>query len=323
MRVRRALREQTRRRDAHRGEHANRRVRAMRDERARRDDAAVARRRHEDHLRHGLLLTSPRFIIGPTLRRIASIRAFSSMSASSCVARLVAGAADVAGAHDDDRHAVVDAGDLDAVDDVHRPAGRQQRAARRSGGVGEAQRNRRRRPGHAVDARGRRRTRGFPPGVCTVATTVCDALTMKMRTLVTGSQPRTRPCSIANGATPARMLPQFCASETSARSTQTCRTGSRRRCPGAIGPRDDRDLAGQRIGAADAVDLPRVWRSHHREQDAIAVRDVGGKIGGEEVGTLRSAASHHRAGDGCLHGFCMRSRHAGPALRCCKPPLLY
>ncbi len=61
----------------------------------------------------------------------------------------------------------------------------------------------------------------MPPGVWMVATTVWLLLTMWIVTTVAGSEPRTRPCSMANGATPARMLPQFCAVLTSAWSTNT------------------------------------------------------------------------------------------------------
>jgi hypothetical protein len=64
---------------------------------------------------------------------------------------------------------------------------------------------------------------GRPSGVCTVATTVWLLFTMKMVTVVSGAVAPTSPRSMANGATPARMLPQFCAVDTSALSTQTCR----------------------------------------------------------------------------------------------------
>ena len=44
----------------------------------------------------------------------------------------------------------------------------------------------------------------------------------------------------------------------------------------------DADLAGQRIGAAEPVDLARVGRAHHREQDGVALRDFRRQITLEE-----------------------------------------
>ncbi len=107
---------------------------------------------------------------------------------------------------------------------------------------------------------------------------------------------------MANGPTPARMLPQFCAVATIA----PCRrrpagTGSRRRSPGARRARDDRHLAGERIGAADAVDLTRVGRPHRREQHAVARRRVRRQVAGEKVRALGRAAAHHQAGNPGLH----------------------
>ena len=155
---------------------------------------------------------------------------------------------------------------------------------------------------------------GFPPGVCTVATTVCDELTMKMRTLVTGSQPRTRPLLDRKR----RNAGEDVAAVLRVRHLGAIDPDLQEQVidvdAGARRTRDDGDLARQRIGAADAVDLPGIRRSHDRQQDAIALRGIGGKIRREEVGTLRGAASHHRAGNGSLHG-------SVPATAGLKPPL--
>jgi hypothetical protein len=62
---------------------------------------------------------------------------------------------------------------------------------------------------------------GRLPGVLMVAVTVWLVLTMKIRTLVSPSHAVTSPRSMANGATAARMLPQFCCVDTSALSTHT------------------------------------------------------------------------------------------------------
>ena len=70
--------------------------------------------------------------------------------------------------------------------------------------------------------------------------------------------------------------------------------------PGALG--DDADLAGQRMRAAEAVDLALVGRAHHRKQHPVARRDVGGQVGGVEERAARGAAAHEQAGNGGLHG---------------------
>ena len=57
--------------------------------------------------------------------------------------RLAAGARQIGRAHDDERHAVVDAGHFQPVDDVAHPAGRQQPGRYRAGGVEEADADRR------------------------------------------------------------------------------------------------------------------------------------------------------------------------------------
>jgi hypothetical protein len=62
-----------------------------------------------------------------------------------------------------------------------------------------------------------------PCGVHTCATARLPVFTMWMRTEVVVPDTGTRPFSIAHGPTPARMLPQFWLSLTSALSTATCR----------------------------------------------------------------------------------------------------
>src|SRR3546814_14930341 len=69
---------------------------------------------------------------------------------------------------------------------------------------------------------------------------------------------------------------------------------------------DDGHLAGQRGGAAEAVDLARVGRAHGGEQHAVALGRVGGQVPGHEVGALGGAPAHDDAGDGAL-----RSGHDG------------
>ena len=121
-----------------RAQHADRRVAVVRNEGARADRAARARRGDQAHLRHDLVrdvaevhqrsgLEPDRFERACGIRHRRSAHpAFRSRSCRG-----------LRRAHDDDRHAVVDAGHLDAVDVVDHVAGRQQRAADRSGGVRE------------------------------------------------------------------------------------------------------------------------------------------------------------------------------------------
>ena len=63
----------------------------------------------------------------------------------------------------------------------------------------------------------------LPPGVRTRATAKPPVFTMCMRTSVLPASAGTSPCSIENGPTPARMLPQFWLALTFAESTTTCR----------------------------------------------------------------------------------------------------
>jgi hypothetical protein len=65
------------------------------------------------------------------------------------------------------------------------------------------------------------------------------------------------------------------------------------------------DLAGQGIGAAHAVDLARVGRAHHREQDRVALGHVRGQIVLEKERASRGSAAHEKTGDGSLHHFCL------------------
>ena len=67
-----------------------------------------------------LLVTSPRFISGPALRRMALEPGAKFGVGFQFLGRLGAGDAEVGSAHDDAGHAVVDQGAVDAVDHVTR-----------------------------------------------------------------------------------------------------------------------------------------------------------------------------------------------------------
>jgi hypothetical protein len=69
------------------------------------------------------------------------------------------------------------------------------------------------------------------------------------------------------------------------------------------GRRDDRDLAGERVAAADAVDLARVRRAHHRQQQGVPFAGIGGQVTGEEVRPLgRTSAQDHDGNSAQLAG---------------------
>src|SRR5690606_17477254 len=68
----------------------------------------------------------------------------------------------------------------------------------------------------------------------------------------------------------------------------------------ALRARQNRDLGGQRVGAADAVDLARVGRAHDRQEQRVALGRVGRQVVGEEIRALRGAAAHPQAGNAVL-----------------------
>ena len=72
-------------------------------------------------------------------------------------------------------------------------------------------------------------------------------------------------------------------------------------CVGPRRARYDRDLAGQGVGAAHAVNLPGIGRAHGRQQHGIAGRGVLRQIVAQEIKPLGRAAAHDGAGNGCLH----------------------
>ncbi len=60
---------------------------------------------------------------------------------------------------------------------------------------------------------------------------------------------------------------------------------------------DDGHLAGQRVATADAVDLQRMARAHHFQQQAIAFGGVRRQIASQEERALGGAAAHEHAGN--------------------------
>ena len=154
-----------------------------------------------------------------------------------------------------------------------------------------------------------------PPGVCTVTSHCMSVLSVSTRSVVVSPCALARPRSSANGTTAASMLPQFGVVSTVSLSGCSWANRKSRSTPGLEPAADDADLAGQRVRAAEAVDLPRVGRAHHREQHAVARGDVGRQVGGVEERPARGAAAHEQAGDGALHGGVW----AGPSKRSVLP----
>ena len=282
--------------DRHGAEHADRLVHTVRDERAGAQVAAVARRRDERDLgdtgagdvaevHHRPGREADRLDAGAQLGvRLELLR------------RLVAGDADVGGAQHDDRHAVVDQRDLDAVDHVDAVAGRQQRAARAAGDAVEVELDRGGRARHAVD-RGVAGVVGQPAverergGGEAVGVDHEDPHRRRVRLRVGGDEPaldRERPDAGQQVAAVLLVGDDRLVDEDL--QEQVVDVGV-----GAIGRADHRDLAGQRVGAADPVDLARVGRAHDPHQQLVALRRVGGQVVGEEVRALRRATPHQHA----------------------------
>jgi hypothetical protein len=69
----------------------------------------------------------------------------------------------------------------------------------------------------------------------------------------------------------------------------------------AIGWGDHGHLAGQRVGAAEAVDLTVVGGTHDLHEELIALDDVSGKVPLDEVGAFGGPTSHDHASDTVIH----------------------
>ena len=286
-----------RRRDADRAEHADRFVHLVGDEVSRRHHAAVRGRRDQAHFRHGLLGDVAEMHQTPGRESHCLDARFQLGVGLELGRRLAAGLAEIRRAHHDDRHPVVDQRRFDTFDDVARVAGRQQRAARAAArDVEEVDHDRRGGPRHAVDAGGAvvahaaaRRLHGRDRDARGV-----DHVDAHLRHAVGGRhQPlldRERPDPRQHVTAVLRSVDARLVGNDLKEEVVDVRVRAARR-------RDDRDLAGQRIGAADPVDLACVRRTHDGEQHPVAQRRVGREVGGQEERTLRRAAAHQRARD--------------------------
>ena len=107
---------------------------------------------------------------------------------------------------------------------------------------------------------------------------------------------------MAKGPTPARMLPQFGVTSTFGLSIADLAEQKIDVAIGPLRPRHDGDLARQRMGAADAVDLARIRRAHDRQEQRVARGRIGGKVVGQEIGALGGAAPKDHARNARLNG---------------------
>jgi hypothetical protein len=81
------------------------------------------------------------------------------------------------------------------------------------------------------------------------------------------------------------------------------------------GFREDGDLAGDRLRAAEAVDLARIGGAHDPQQQVVAGGRVGGQVFGEEVRALRGSAAHEHAahaGHACSFSYSSAVRYRTP-----------
>ena len=258
-------------------EHADCLVAAVRDERPRVDVATVEGRRHHRQLRHRTVgdITE--------VHEVARLQTDRLQPLSKLCVRLqigggfVAGDVHVARSHDDDGHPIVDQSALDTVDHVDDVAGRQQCTARATCDAFEVERDRRRLAGHPVDRRNLRRQDGAE------ALVVGQTIDHRKRrggdaVRVDHVDPGTHNVNwfVDRGIDQASFECER--PDAGEQVAAVLLIGDGRLIDAdlqeqivdvsivAVRPSDDRDLAGERMGTTDAVDLARVRRAHRPEQ---------------------------------------------------------
>ena len=133
-----------------------------------------------------------------------------------------------------------------------------------------------------------------PSGVGKVATAMLSELTMRIRTLVSGVLRGHQPAFDGERADPgedvAAVLPVADRGLVHPElQEQVVDVGV-----GVLRRADDGDLAGQRGGAAEPVDLAGVGRAHQPQQQVVAGGRVGRQVARLEVQPARGAAAQHR-----------------------------
>jgi hypothetical protein len=268
----------------------------MRNERPRGNRAAVPCDGYEAHLRNGLLRHVTEIHARTELQTNLLDACFQRRVGFELLRRFGAGDTEIFGAHHDDGHAVVDARHRNPIDRVDNRTGRQQRAAARTGDIEKFQRNRRGRAGHTVDAGVAlvfdRATRGRHGRDCDAA---------RVHHVDADGRRRAR-----NGDQAVFDRPRADAGEDVAAVLAVADFGLvdddlQKQIVDvsvvALRTRDDRNLAGERMRAADAVDLPHVGRAHRGEQHAIAQLAIVRQVLRMEIQALRGPAPHQRARD--------------------------
>ena len=287
-------------RDRDGGEDADRGVAFMRNEAARRDRAARGGRRDQAHFGHDLVANVAEihqragrqtYLFEPRLQLMIGVQ---------LIARLMAGAPQGGGLDDHHRHAVVDQRRLDARDLVDEAACRQKSAANGALGVEEIDDDRRGGARRAVDPRA---AGIIHPAARRLHREFGDRAGVQGAHLDPGQRTRRRDQTALDGegrdagediAAIGRDIDHRPVEQDLAEEEIDID-------PGLIGHRDDRHFAGQRMGAAEAIDLTRVRRAHHRQDDGIPRRRIARQIVGEEISAFRCAAAHQRASHALLH----------------------
>jgi len=208
--------------------------------------------------------------------------------------RFLPGAAHVGCLEQHHRHAVVDAGDLQAVNGVLDVAGGQQTGTDRAGGIQKVDGDGRRGAGHAVDT-----------GVAVIGDMsirrlhgdVAPHVGVERQHPHRGGRPLHRHqaafdgegnhggqhvAAIGRGVDGVLVGLQLGEQEIDVDSGR------------GAGPHDA-DLAGQRMCPADPVDLPGMGRAHDRQQDTVAHLLVGGQVAFQKERSARRAATHEQA----------------------------
>ena len=210
------------------------------------------------------------------------------------VGGLATGEAEVPGSDDHQRHGGVEAGDLDAVDDVDALPRREDRAGDRAPGVEEVQPDRRRGPGHPVDPRIARvgdlsagSSHGdvdARAGVDVVDAHGGGAVGGRYQPLLDRERADARQHVAAVGAGVHRPLADPDLGE------QVVHVAV-----GLLGRRDDGHLAGQGAAPADAVELQQVGGADGADQGLIAGALVGGQPLAQEERAAGGACAHQHA----------------------------
>ena len=173
------------------------------------------------------------------------------------------------------------------------------RRSHRAGDVLEHQRDGGGGAGHAVDGGGRRRRSPGRPASRPCAVATSPVLTMWMRDRGR-RRPRRHQAALDGGGADAGedVAAGLGVGDDRPGRRRPAGRDSRRRRPARVDGASDRDLGGQRVGAADAVDLPRVGRAHDRGAGARRARP--GRRAGRPRGSRRPSTCRRASrGRGC------------------------